>query len=156
MQRYGLNIWCCNLRGWVDPQEGSHSLSHLEVQRKKRRKKMSQHRIVLIQRRTSIIDQCIMTQKYSWLTSLHPVTLLSPRRQQSSQRCLLFTRRSVQKYGKQWAARWRDKGWKITSLARWLGCLRHRRWGHCVGVCVGGRPEAGWCVWVLFWCHLGC
>lgn len=22
-------------------------------------------------------------------------------------------------------------------------------------VCVGGRQEAGWCVWVLFWCHLG-
>lgn len=25
----------------------------------------------------------------------------------------------------------------------------------CV-VCVGGRPEAGWCVWVLFWWHLWC
>lgn len=28
-----------------------------------------------------------------------------------------------------------------------LDCLRHRRWGHCV--CVGGRPEFGWCVWKL-------
>lgn len=110
-----------------------------KVQRKEGRKKSCcSIIIILIQHHTPITDQCIMTQKYSWLNSLHPATFPSRWLQQSSQICLLFTLGSVQQYGKQWAARWRD---------HCLDCLRHRRWGHCV--CVGGRPEFGWCVWKL-------
>lgn len=154
--------WIFNIVTWggeLTLQESCHSLCASVESSGGAKKKggLPQHHIVLIQHHMSIIDQHVVTHKYSWLMDLHPRNFLSLWPQQITRRCLLFTFGSVQKCGKQWEVRCWDKVLKITFLARCLSCLRHRGWGGIVCIwCVGGRPETGWCVWLLFCGHCWC
>lgn len=74
--------WIFNIVTWggeLTPQESCHSLCASVESSGGAKKKggLPQHHIVLIQHHMSIIDQCVVTHKYSWLMDLHPRNFLS-------------------------------------------------------------------------------
>lgn len=145
-------MWIFNAVTWggeLTLQESCHS-PRASTESSGGAKKGKKHCLVLIQYHASFIDQRIMTQVFMnhqpppWSFSL-PVV--------AAQHLKMFTVYawiSAEIWETMSSEMKRDKVVKITSLTRRLGCLRHRRWGYCVG----GRPDAGWCVWGLFWWHL--